>query len=239
VGRPDLEALLELQGHDLVLDRLAHRRDNLPERRAIVGIMSELATTGLSEGMARIGRDDVAGRQGQLEAEVDGIGARIAEVERRLYGGSVSAPRELTAMAAEAESLRRRRAGLEDRLLEAMAEAEPLDAQLAKLAEHRAALEAQQAALMDALGAAELVIEAEAAVLRAARQELVSSLPAALTNRYEGLRVRLGGIGVARVHNGSCDGCHLALPAAERERLRHLGPDEVASCDQCGRILVP
>ncbi len=239
MGGADLDALLALQGHDLALDRLAHRRDNLPERAAIVALMSELAMTALSEGMARIDRENLADRQGQLEAEADAIGARIAEIEGRLYGGSVSASRELSAMAAEAESLRRRRGVVEDRLLEAMEEGEPLDARLEDLAQSRAAMEAQQARLMDALGAAELVIEAEAAVERAARQKLVASLPVVLANRYEGLRVRLGGIGVAKVHNGSCDGCHLALPAAERERLRRLGSDEVATCDQCGRILVP
>ncbi|MGH9128423.1 MAG: zinc ribbon domain-containing protein [Acidimicrobiales bacterium] len=234
-----LDTLLVVQQHDLALDRLAHRRDNLPERAAIVALMSDLAMARMAEGMARIAREDLAGLQARLEADAEAIGVRIADIEQRLYGGSVSAPRELSAMAAEVESLRRQRSGVEDRLLAAMEEAEPMDAELEELVGSLAGMEAEQARLMDALADAETVIEAEAAIERASRQDLAASLPGALSERYEGLRVRLGGIGVAKLHNGSCDGCHLALPAAERERLRRLGPDELATCDQCGRILVP
>jgi predicted nucleic acid-binding Zn-ribbon protein len=45
-------------------------------------------------------------------------------------------------------------------------------------------------------------------------------------------------VGAARLEQGSCTGCHLKLPSTEVERLRKLDPDEVAFCDQCGRILV-
>lgn len=239
MGRPDLEALLVVQAHDLALDRLEHRRVNLAERGAIAEVMSELVGLNLAEGISRIGRQALARSQAALEAEAEALGARVAQIEGRLYGGSVSAPRELSAMAAEAESLRQQRSVLEDRVLEAMAEAEPMDAQLDGLASRRRDLEAEQGRLLDQLGSAELVIEAEVAVERGARQELAGGLPEALRLRYEDLRARLGGIGAARVDKGTCGGCHLALAAVELERLRRLGPEELVTCEQCGRILVP
>ncbi|MBV8462123.1 MAG: hypothetical protein JO368_02430, partial [Acidimicrobiales bacterium] len=35
-----------------------------------------------------------------------------------------------------------------------------------------------------------------------------------------------------------CDACHLTLPAVDLDRIRHLPPEEVATCPECDRILV-
>ena len=65
------------------------------------------------------------------------------------------------------------------------------------------------------------------------------SLPTALSDRYETLRARLKGTGAARLVGSHCDGCHLELGSVEVEKIRALPPGEVATCEQCGRILVP
>ena len=66
-----------------------------------------------------------------------------------------------------------------------------------------------------------------------------AELPTALADRYETLRTRLKGTGAARLIRSRCDGCHLELSSGEVERIRGLPHDEVATCEQCGRILVP
>ncbi len=66
-----------------------------------------------------------------------------------------------------------------------------------------------------------------------------AQLPDALANRYETLRTHLKGTGAARLIKNHCDGCHLELSSVEVERIRALPPGEVATCEQCGRILVP
>ena len=68
-----------------------------------------------------------------MEAELAATEERAAAVNRRLYGGEVSASRELQAMAADVEALKARASVLEDQVLELMEEREPLDAQLALL----------------------------------------------------------------------------------------------------------
>ena len=77
---------------------------------------------------------------------------------------------------------------------------------------------------------------AAAAGTRAAEAAL---LPTALSDRYETLRARLKGTGAARLIGSHCDGCHLELSSVEVETIRALPPGEVATCEQCGRILVP
>ncbi len=77
---------------------------------------------------------------------------------------------------------------------------------------------------------------AEAIGGRAAEAAL---LPTALSDRYETLRTRLKGTGAARLIGTRCDGCHLELSSGEVEKIRALPPGEVATCEQCGRMLVP
>ncbi len=71
------------------------------------------------------------------------------------------------------------------------------------------------------------------------RAAATALLPAALSDRYETLRARLKGTGAARLLGSRCDGCHLELSSVEVEKIRALPPGEVATCEQCGRILVP
>ena len=47
------------------------------------------------------------------------------------------------------------------------------------------------------------------------------------------------GIPAARLVANHCDGFHLELPSMEVERIRHLGPDAIATCESCERILIP
>ena len=89
-----------------------------------------------------------------------------------------------------------------------------------------------------------MIVEAEreirAAVVteEARRKELAATLPDELSQRYEGLRSRLGGVGAARLAGDRCDGCHLTLSSVEVERIRRLPPDQLSSCPECDRILV-
>jgi predicted nucleic acid-binding Zn-ribbon protein len=99
-------------------------------------------------------------------------------------------------------------------------------------------MEAQAAELRRAVASAQAVIDAELAEVLARREEAARGVPAALLGRYETLRGRLDGVGAARLVNGRCAGCHLALPATEVDRIRHLPPDAMARCDHCGAILV-
>lgn len=234
----DLEALLAVQDHDTTVDQLRHRRDHLPERAALRKVSDDLAAleSGARGVVAR--RDEVAARQAHHESELASTEAKIADVERRLYSGTVSAPRELQAMQAEVESLRRHRGTIEDRVLEAMAEREPLDDELGRAGAERDRLDAEAGRLRAAIAEAEASIESELVAVGTAREAAAASVPAELTRLYEQLRAKMDGIGAARLSGGRCGGCHLSLPAVELDRIRREPPDALIRCDQCGRILI-
>jgi len=233
-----LETLLQVQELDTAIDQLRHRRATLPERSALSVLEQRVAD--LEGRITELGarRQAVADRQSRLENEVGTLDARIKEIERRLYSGTVSAARDLQAMSAEVSSLERRRSSLEDEVLVAMEEAEPLSRQLEALDAGRGQLDAESEGLRAALAEAEVAIDAETASESTARAAAAGAVPAELMGTYEGLRARLGGIGAARLVGSSCSGCHLVLPSAEVARLRREPPDALVFCEQCGRILV-
>jgi predicted nucleic acid-binding Zn-ribbon protein len=234
-----LEDLLVVQEHDSAADRLHHRRETLPEQARLSEVEKDLADTDAA--LAEVGsqRDEVARRQQRHEDELASIETKIADVDRKLYSGTVTAPRELQAMQADVTSLKRHRSDVEDQVLVAMGDREPLDTEVRRLEAQRAALEAESEALGAAIAEASAEIDAELAVELDARKAAAAAIPDELLSQYERLRARLDGVGAARLVNGRCSGCHLTLPATELDRIRHGDPDTVVLCDQCGRILVP
>ncbi len=183
-------------------------------------------------------REEAATKQSRLEETVGSLEARIAEIERRLYSGTVSAPRELQAMAAEVDSLKARQSSVEDEVLLAMEEGEPLAEEALRLQSERATLQEETDHVREALTRAEATVDAQISGEAAERAGAAKDVPAELLRIYEGLRAKLGGVGAARLVGSSCSGCHLTLAAAEVERIKRQPPDALVLCDQCGRILV-
>jgi predicted nucleic acid-binding Zn-ribbon protein len=210
----------------------------LPERQEVADIDTAGAALGPRLAAAIASRDETAKRQDALEDELTGVQGRIRDVNGRLYGGTVSASRELSAMAADVEQMEGRRAALEDRVLEVMEEREPLDASVDALEGQRARLIEQRADALQRLAAAEAVVDGEIADLTEQRASAATSVPADLLSAYERLRGRLDGIGAARLVGSRCSGCHLSLPATEVDHLKRAPADEIVYCDSCGRILV-
>src|SRR5690349_3206822 len=112
-----LEDLLVVQEHDSAADRLRHKLDTLPEKTRLAEVDKMLA--GIDASMDDVGRrrDDVARRQQRHEDELASVEAKIVEVDKRLYSGTVTAPRELQAMQADVASLKRHRSEIEDQVL--------------------------------------------------------------------------------------------------------------------------
>jgi predicted nucleic acid-binding Zn-ribbon protein len=234
----ELERLLEVQELDTALDQLRHRRATLPARQQLAAVESQLAELATTLSSVQADRDAVARRQSDFEGELRAAESRVLEIEGRMYGGTVSASRDLQAMAAEVESLKKRRSTLEDHILETMDEREPIDAEVQRLEEAQVTATGEAEELRATIAEAEAEIGAEEAKELDARAALVADVAASLLEQYERIRSRNGGIGAARLVGTSCGGCHLSLPAVEVDRLKRAKADEVVLCDQCGRILV-
>jgi len=234
-----LDALLEVQSLDTIADQLQHRRGHMPERTELADRHTKLSDLETRAAEVQRERDAIAASEKRLEDEIAMVNAKAKQEDRRLYSGSVTVPRELSALQDEIASLQRRQRQLEDQELELMEQAEPLDATLAELATSRGALDADAVSLSAAIAEAETEIDAELADVVAKRAAAVEAIPPELLKEYEALRGGLGGIGVARLTGNRCEGCHLTLSAVDVDRIRHEPDDALVHCTECGRLLVP
>jgi uncharacterized protein len=235
----DPAGLLAVQELDTAADVLRHRRETLPERAELDRAQESLQALGAKAAPVEDERRQLARAQRALEDEIETVTAKAASVEKAMYGSSASNPRELQAMQDDIDSLKRRRAYLEDQVLEQMVEAEPLDDQLEAIGAKRAVIDGEAVRLTAAVAEIESEIESELADLDGRRADVAASVDPGLLGRYEKLRSRLKGVGVARLEGNRCLGCHLALPAAEVEAVRRQArEDGIATCPQCDRLLV-
>ncbi len=123
----------------------------------------------------------------------------------------------------------------EDRILELMAESDPLDKNVkaaeAALKAEREQVEAEKQEARDRTGQDEQA----AATLKSERAEIVKSLTPASYQRYERARKSRRGIGVAEATEGRCGGCHMAMRPQFIQELKR--GDQVMTCESCQRIL--
>jgi uncharacterized protein len=231
-------ALLAVQEHDTRADQLNHRMQTLQVRADLAQLEDNvLALDGqLADTQRR--RDELTRSQQRLEDEIASLGERANQAEKQLYSGSVTNPRELQALQDDVASIRRRIRQLEDDELEIMELVEPVDAERSELASQRDRLDAECERLRAALAEAESELATELATVRAEREEAAAAVPDDLWPEYDKLRARLGGVAIARLVGSTCQGCHLALPAVEVDRIRKLPLDEAVYCEECGRLLV-
>lgn len=174
-------------------------------------------------------------RQRDLELQVQGLAEKIVRSEQRLYDGTIKNPKELDDLQKDIASLRRRQRQLEDELLEVMLEREEreeahLQAQT-RLKEIEARWSAQQANL---LGERE-VLQGRLAELERARATLLSQIGPDTLSTYQQLQRRKGGVAVARILDGACSACGVALSPALEWQLRQ---GKQVCCSNCERILV-
>jgi len=232
------EQLLLLQEHDTKSDQLRYRKEHLEERGKVeelsAGHAKLLANhTALAERRAELER-----HQRRIEDELASLQDKKSQSETALYSGSVKNPRELQALQEEIDSLKKRESAFEDELLDILAAIEPLDEQLNAAADE---VSASQDALTEAenqLSIQEAEIDVVLADVMVLRDETAARLSESQLQEYESRRRQLGGIAVARLVGNSCGGCHLQLSAVQLDRIRKMPHDELADCDECGRLLV-
>lgn len=186
---------------------------------------------------ARVVVDDLAAAQAKAERDVEAVRARRTRDRDRMDSGAVSNPKDLERMQHELATLERRIGVLEDEELEVMEQLEEAQGALAELQAELAGFDERLAALTAARDEKAAAIDAQLAEVAAERPGTVEGMPADLLALYEKLR-EAKGIGAAELRQRRCGGCQLELDAAELTRIRRLQSNDVARCEECGRIMV-
>jgi len=177
--------------------------------------------------------EELTGEQRALEWEIEGLSTKIAATEHKLFGGTVRNPKELANLQRESEDLKARRSQLEDRLLELMDRVETTTASVQATATRLADVEAEWREQQRRLTAELEDLKAKHAELLQRRDSQASQVQPEVLEVYQMVRTRKG-TAVARVEQGTCRGCQIALPTTDLQQARS---GRLVRCGSCGRIL--
>ena len=228
----ELKALCDLQAIDLALAKAQKSKASLDD-----GSSRKLL---IADARQKVEEADGAFHQATAELHDNELKLKTVEEKQKsfkdkLYGGSVSNPKELESMEKEIEMLGRQKGKLEERILE-----------LYDIVEgHKSSLASAQATvkqLEDDLAQRLKKIRQEAATLTAriqeltkAREQALSGVDLTLLKRYESMRQRAGGVVVSKVEDVNCSACHTQIITG---LMRELTADKtICTCENCGRLL--
>lgn len=169
-----------------------------------------------------------------IDDENSTLSTKLKGVEERLYGGSVTNPRELQDLQSESEALHRTRDSLDEKQLTAMSAVEAAEQKVvaaqAVLAEAQTSRAADQEVLLRDKGAVEALLakfagEREAALIPISAEDLAT---------YDGLRKQKR-IAVGLLVDGTCMACGVA-PSSSRV-MAALAGEDLIRCSSCNRII--
>ncbi|MHB9130913.1 MAG: zinc ribbon domain-containing protein [Armatimonadota bacterium] len=174
--------------------------------------------------------------QRNSELELKGIESKRATVHEKLYSGRVNNPKELGDLQKDEEMLDTQIGSLEEKLLELMDVVTAAKTVQTTLAGELSAAKRRWQQTVAHTQAETARLQQELTALRPERQRLAALVTdKMLLSRYDGIRQRHAGIGLAVTQNNLCPACHVTLNSQVLLRL-HEGV-ELTVCENCGRLL--
>lgn len=224
--------LFELQEIDLEIDA---KREALSEVMGRLGQsevldQARLSLAGDEERLVELERS-----QREQEREVEDLRAKATASEKKLYGGTVKNPKELASLQEQVVNLQRKMRERDDKTLDIMAEVDTLQQKVSLKRGEVAKIEEDWRAEQASLSQQQAELGAALATLEQKGKDLAGKLDASSLELYQALRRKRHGRAVAKVEQGMCQGCRIALPMSELQRAR-LG-QELVQCSSCERIL--
>ncbi len=177
--------------------------------------------------------EELQHQQHSIEWEIDDLTTRITATEEKLYGGKITNPKELTSFQQEDDELKTRRSQLEDKALEIMEQVESTTSSVSTVTGDLKKLEAEWQSQQQQLSADLKQLKAAHADLTQKQETQSAGIDPRTLEVYRELRKRKG-TAIARVEQGTCRGCQIALPVSDLQQARS---GSLVRCDSCERIL--
>ena len=230
--KDDLALLHELQQVDSAIDQREAVLAGIDDGSAAAQEL-EAAQAALDEADEQLRH--LQTRHRDLELQLKGIDEEKKEKSDRAYGGTVSDPRELTALERKLGELDRNTNRVEDLILGVLDEIEQAQALAAERTTARDEAAARAGNITSTFSTETERARTELEQLRARREELVPGLSPALLKQYDQMRERLSGVAIVAVEGSLCGACHVAVYGVNLDRLRR--GNAIVKCESCHRLL--
>jgi len=169
----------------------------------------------------------------------DSLGAneeKIKSNEKKLFGGSITDPRELSNYQSEIDSLRKTNSRLEDEILELMDKQEELELVIEGLRKELDELEMLAKRIRAELEEKKEVLKHNIEGLRHRREDVASRIPEEGLKNYNIVKSKKGGIAVSVIKDEFCGVCNMEIPHTDMEKM--VDSDILYKCPVCGRLSV-
>jgi predicted nucleic acid-binding Zn-ribbon protein len=225
--------MYELQKVDLTWNKVRRR---LLDIQKALGESDELRAARAQADQTEAQLQEWQTKQQDSELESRTLAERIADTDKQLMSGEIHVPKELEALQASADALRRQRSSVEDAAVEAMEHVDELKVQAEEQRATVVELEKEWESSQGDLRADEKKMKQNYVLLKRKRESLAASMPPGLLEKYEDMRKRRAGVAVAPVKDSECGACHVSLPTGVKSAL-NSNRDELVLCTSCGRYL--
>jgi predicted nucleic acid-binding Zn-ribbon protein len=228
---PDVQSLLAVQADDLELYQLEDRLAALAPRLAALE-----KERGKVAGQLDRTRTSIAAEESRHREASTRLDANRALVERsqRAYE-SVTSPKEANAAVAQLDQTKRMLAESEREVALVQGRINELRHGVADLEVALSDVEARQADTRAALETERATIGKEVTVAQEKRATTARSVPPAMLNKYDRVRVRKRSESVFPLRDKSCSACDTAIPTQRRAAMAATGALEM--CEGCGVLL--
>jgi len=222
--------LYKLQQLDLELQKnlqeLSEVNHNLSNNESLVAAESKLSS--YKEQL-----ESINSKQKNSEWELEDLQEKIRQIDSKLYSGTTKDPKELVNLEKEVKGLKSQIRPREDTLLGLMSQIEEIEVNLKTTTEESAQLRQEWEQKQETLGQRKSEIETLLAKLKKDRVAMAQQLDSEALNTYE--RIRLSrGQAVTKVEKGKCQGCHIAVPTSQWQKVK---AGDLIQCNSCSRIL--
>jgi predicted nucleic acid-binding Zn-ribbon protein len=222
--------LFQLQELDTEIES---EEQSLKRKEGLLGKRDVLDTAQARLDSAQKQLDELKRRHKDAEMEVDDVLGKIADIEKKLYSGTVTNPKELSSLQHEVTTMKARNDELENKALEIIDQAEEAERVVAAERNEYQKLENdwhhQQQQLTDEISQ----LKNSLSKLKDDRQQLAGQIDNQSLNLYEKIRQQKKQA-VAKVEQGICHACRISQSASVIQRARSGHP---VQCGTCGRIL--
>ena len=228
----DIKALYELQ---LVDTEISGLESALADVRARLADDSEVKRAGERLRRLEAQFEEVSGQRRSVQASVDQLTEKIGSVEKTIYGGAVTNPRELGAYEVERDMVQRQRSGEEDKLLELMVQFEDLQENRDKARATLSRLESERTEHIKEWTGEEGRLVSDLESQNGVRGRMTPDIPPAALSTYQMVLKARDGLAVVKVERGACQGCRISLPTSVEQQARTS--EAIVQCSSCYRIL--
>lgn len=232
----DLTNLVELQLLEKNIIRKANEISLLKKSEKLQKMEAEFGE--ISDIHESISRDysDIEHEKKKLQDSISLNNEKIKKHEAKLFSGTITSSKELVNFQEEIKQSKLNNDGLESKEIELMIKVDEVKPKLKQAEAARRTLAKEIESLKVEINLKIKEINEKLAVLKERRKAVMPKIPKEVCARYDEVKAKKGGVGIAVLKNRVCDVCRMEISSGEASKLRD--PDVIHKCPECKRMLI-